>query len=270
MRKLGCNSAWLLGNDVPTNMELIKNAGFDCTFLLWDDDLDIEKYMNKASSIGLEMETFHSPFSNVNAIWEEGEEGDIYTEQLRRCIISASEHDVPAVVIHTTCSSIAPKTSPIGLLRFSKLVNQAEKSRVKLAIENLEFIRHLGLVLDYFKSSYVGFCYDVGHENCYTPGYRFMPLFGDRLVCTHIHDNLGLAPSKDVDYRDDLHRIPFDGAIDYAPVMASIRESGYTGPLTLEVSNRSPYYFYNGLSAEQFYEKAFSVASKLRDMTDGK
>ncbi len=270
MRKLGCNASALLGNDVLSNMELIKNVGFDCTFFMWDDNLDIEKTMNKAASLGLEVETFHSPFSNVNALWEEGEEGDIYTEQLRRCIISASEYKVPCIVIHTTCSSIAPRTSPIGLLRFSKLVDQAEKSGVKLAFENLEFIRHLGLVLDYFKSGSVGFCYDVGHENCYSPGYHYMPLFGDRLFCTHIHDNLGLAPSKDVNYRDDLHRIPFDGSIDYEPIMKSIAESGYTGPLTLEVSNRAPYFFYEKLTAQEFYNKAFAAATKLRNMADVK
>ena len=47
MRKLGCNVHDLLGNDIYKNMELIKKVGFDSTFFYWDDDVEIEKYMEK-------------------------------------------------------------------------------------------------------------------------------------------------------------------------------------------------------------------------------
>ncbi len=57
MRKLGCSVSALLGNDLPANMECIKNAGFDCTFFSWDENADVESYMKKADSIGLEVET---------------------------------------------------------------------------------------------------------------------------------------------------------------------------------------------------------------------
>ena len=47
-----------------------------------------------------------------------------------------------------------------------------------------------------------------------------MPLFGNRLICTHIHDN-------DCMYDHDMHMIPFDGAVDYDRVTRQIRESGF-------------------------------------------
>ena len=269
MRKLGCNASALLGNDISANMECIKNAGFDCTFFSWEEDTDTESYIKKADSIGLEVETLHAPFAQMNCMWEEGLDGDAYTELLKKCIRTAGHYGVPYIIMHTTIGRIVPKTSPIGLLRYHKLIAEAEKYGVKLAFENLEYVRHLELVLDYFKSENVGFCYDVGHEHCYTPGIRYMPLFGDRLFCTHIHDNIGLAPTKDVNYRDDLHRIPFDGNIDFEKICKSIKRSGYTGSLMLEISNRAPYQFYDGLSPEQFYEKAFCAAAKLRSFCDG-
>ncbi|MBR5553014.1 MAG: sugar phosphate isomerase/epimerase [Clostridia bacterium] len=269
MRKLGCNASALLGNDIPANMECIKAAGFDCTFISWNDGADIDGYMKKAASIGLAVETFHAPFDKMNSMWEESVDGDEYTELLRRCIKAAGHYDVPYVIMHTTIGRIVPKTSPIGLLRYHKLIVEAEKQGVKLAFENLEYVRHLELILDYFKSENVGFCYDVGHEHCYTPGIKYMPIFGDRLFCTHIHDNLGLAPTKDVDYRDDLHRIPFDGNIDYDAVCRGIKQSGYKGSLMLEISNRTPYLFYDGLSPMQFYTKAYEAAQKLRALCDG-
>ncbi len=269
MRKLGCVASDLLGNDISANMECIKNAGFDCTFFSWDESADVESYMKKADSIGLEVETFHAPFGQMNCMWEEGLDGDAYTELLKRCIRTAGQYGVPYVIMHTTIGRIVPKTSPIGLMRYKKLIVEAEKHGVKLAFENLEYVRHLELILDYFKSGNVGFCYDVGHEHCYTPGIRYMPLFGDRLFCTHIHDNLGLAPTKDVDYRDDLHKLPFDGNIDFEKICKSLGRSGYAGSLMLEVSNRKPYSFYDELSPEQFYEKAYAAALRLRKYCDG-
>jgi len=270
MRKLGCYVWEQLGNSLTENMIEIKNAGFDSTFFSWRKDTDTESYMRVANEIGLCVETLHAPFDQINTLWEEGEDGDRFTEVLRRCIKTAGFYGVPYVIMHTTAGRIVPKTSHIGLLRFGKLVLEAEKCGVKLAFENLEFVRHLSLVLDYFKSSpNVGFCYDVGHEHCYSPGIKYMPLFGDRLFCTHIHDNLGLAPTKDVDYRDDLHKIPFDGNIDYEKVCTSIGNSGFEGTLMLEVCNCNRYSFYGELSPAQFYAKAYDAATKLRILTDG-
>ena len=270
MRKLGCVADTAFGNTIEQNMLLVKKAGFDCTFFSWRPDIDTESLMNKANSLELEVETFHSPFGSVNSIWEEGTEGDAYVEVLRRCIKSAGHYGVPCVVMHTTSGNFPPKTSAIGLMRYKKLVIEAEKQNVKLAFENLEFIRHLELVLDYFKGSKnVGFCYDVGHEHCYSPGIRYMHVFGDRLFCTHIHDNLGLAPSKDVDYRDDLHKIPFDGNIDYERVCRDIRESKFSGSLMLEIANYKPHFFYNDITPEQYYQKAYTAAVKLRSLCDG-
>ncbi len=269
MRKLGINAQDLLGNDIFKNMELIKKAGFQSVFFYWDDDTDIEKYMEKANELGLEVEALHAPFNTVNTVWVEGDDGDVYTEKMRRCIITAAKYNIPVVILHTSSGNEVPKTSPIGLLRHKKLIIEAERRGVKIAFENTRIIRHLSLLLEYYKSENVGFCYDTGHEKCYTPGYRFMPLFGNRTIFTHIHDNKGLAETKDISARDDLHRIPFDGIIDFERVCKEIRESGYQGTLTLEVNNREPYCYYKDLTAEEFYKKAFAAAEKLRAMIDG-
>lgn len=269
MRKLGCNASSLLGNSIEKNMELIKKAGFDCTFLVWEEELDLDKIVAHAKNIGLEIETLHAPFLEINSLWEEGTDGDYYTEKLRLCIKAAAKYNISYVIMHTTVTTVVPKTSHIALMRFGKLVREAEKQGVKLAFENLEYIRHLSLILHTFKSENVGFCYDVGHEVCYTPGLRYLPLFGDRLFCTHIHDNEGFPADKVVDYKSDLHKIPFDGSINFEHICKELKKCAYKGSLMLEVSNREPYHFYNDLTPEQFYEKAYAAAVKLRKLTDG-
>lgn len=270
MRKLGCFVSNTFGNSIEKNMELIKYVGFDSTFLQWNENAEFEKSISKAKELGLEVEALHSNTEKANSIWEVGDEGDCYTEELRRCIQTAGEYGVPYVIIHATNGVMVPKTSSIGLLRFKKLIVEAERRNVKLAFENVEYVRYVALLLEVFKNDNVGFCYDVGHEKCYTPGIKCMPLFGDRLFFTNIHDNDGLAATKDVNSRDDFHKLPFEGSVDFHKVCNDIKDSGYAGTVMLEVDNGEPYYFYDDLTAEEFYQKAYDAALKLRSMVDYK
>jgi sugar phosphate isomerase/epimerase len=107
---------------------------------------------------------------------------------------------------------------------------------------------------------HVGFCFDCGHEGCFTQGVQFMPLYGDRVLCTHVHDN---NCEKD----RDLHLLPFDGRMDLGRVARQIRESGYQGPLTLEIhaTNSDKYNF---MTLQAFLERAALSIKRLRSMVD--
>ncbi len=264
MHKLGCYAGAISDNDIFNNLSLIKKVGFDSTFLSWDDGVDIDECVDFANKLGLKIESLHAPKDTANDIWEVGDDGDKYTEKLRRCIKAAAKFNIPIVVLHTTTGINVPKTSPIGLLRFKKLIIEAERQGVKLAFENIKIIRNLSVILEYFKNDNVGLCYDCGHENCFTPGFRFMKLFGDRAFCTHIHDNYGLGDSKEVNNRDDLHRIPFECSIDFKRVCDDIKQSGYKGTLMLEIK----YSKAEANTPEDFFKKAYNAAIQLRDMAE--
>jgi sugar phosphate isomerase/epimerase len=95
----------------------------------------------------------------------------------------------------------------------------------------------------------VAFCWDNGHENCYTPDFEFMPLFHKRLVCTHLHDNDGGRGY-------DQHWLPFDGTCDFRRVMSKLDQYGYTGTLMLEVSQKKkPEYL--EMTPQDFLKTAF-------------
>lgn len=272
MRKLGVNIYVNFGKNLFETMDIIKTTGFDTCFFTWDEKTNVASIKEHADSIGLEIETIHAPFGKMNSMWlDDSNEGDRFTETLKKCIRDAGENGIPYVIMHSTIGSVShiPKSSHIGLTRFSKLVVEAKRYGVKLAFENLEFPRFMALILENFKDEHVGFCYDIGHENCYTPGLTFLPWLGERLFCTHIHDNFGLGDEKDINYRDDRHMIPFDGNIDYKAVMKRLSDSGYKGSLMLELDNRPDYNYYGDLTAEKFYSKAFDAAIKLRELCDG-
>lgn len=146
-------------------------------------------------------------------------------------------------------------------MRFTKLIDYAQRNSVKVAFENQRKLSNLAWVFENFsEEDGVGFCWDCGHENCFTPGKEYMPLFGDRLICTHIHDNYGI-------YNQDSHLLPFDGAINFRKVADAIHAAKFAGTLMLEVlpenSDR-----YDGMSLDAYLEKAAGAAKKLRDMVE--
>ena len=124
-------------------------------------------------------------------------------------------------------------------------------------------IANLALMFEmYGKDTNVGFCWDVGHEKCFADSMEYMPLFGDRLVFTHIHDN-HLQPDG------DEHLLPFDGLIDYNRTTELLKKSGYTGTLMLEIDEpHKSSEKYSDLSLEQFTDKAYKAVCRLRDMID--
>ena len=264
MMKLGCSVHEILGSSVYDNMKYAAEAGFDSVFLLWDDSLDTEEVMDCAKENGLSVESFHAPFVNYNSIWEEGNLGDQETEKIKKCIRVAAEYDVKTVVSHVVSDVNAPLTSNLGLTRFGKMVIEAEKYGVNLAFENTEYTRHLALVFSTFESPL--FCYDAGHEHCFTPGINHMAMFGDRLGFLHLHDNLGMNKSYRASHSDDLHRIPFDGNIDWKKTLASIKKTAFGGTLMLECDPGHDMELYGDLSAKEFYEKSYASAKKLAEM----
>jgi sugar phosphate isomerase/epimerase len=124
-----------------------------------------------------------------------------------------------------------------------------------LAFENQRKFYNLKWALKTFsKDDGVGFCWDCGHENCFTPGQEFMPIFGNRIICTHIHDNNGV-------YNDDSHLLPFDGNIDFKKVIYQLEKANFSGSLMLEVTAANEKY--DKISFEEYLRRAFISAKKL-------
>ena len=79
---------------------------------------------------------------------------------------------------------------------------------------------------DSFHTDHVGICWDTGHARLNNDDQAACISFlGDRIKCTHIHNNWGV--------RDD-HAPPVYGDIEWDKVMSAFAGIGYQGPLTLE------------------------------------
>lgn len=245
-------------------IKAIAKAGFTSTFFGWKKGTDFTERMRLYDKYGIEVDNLHAPFSNLNCMWRDGAEGDDYVEYLSKCITDVSNLHIPYVVMHPISGDSVPFSSRIGIDRWRKLIDRALAKNIKICFENVEFSEMLGIVMEEFGDD-VGFCYDTGHESTNDPGIHFVKLFGDRLTCTHIHDNYGLSYLVTPVLHGDCHMIPLDATIDFKRVMKDIRDANYKGTLMLESNRHGMLNTYYSYTVNEFYEKAFAALKEIAE-----
>jgi sugar phosphate isomerase/epimerase len=263
-----------IGNTPPTTDEeelcWIAEAGFDGTFIGWDES-EMKKRAQAISNYGLYLQSVHAPFNNMNVLWEENETADLEVKRLCRCVCECAENGVPLVVMHTG-RIIGKEPSLIGLNRFEKIVREAEKSGVVIALENTVRLEYLEALFRHFKGNKnVDFCFDTGHQHAYTTNEDVLGKFGKPL-CLHLCDNFGklLEPSH---YYDDAHMLPFDGTYDWKGFANKLKALGYDGDITLEIlgvnrPSRNTHDIYKNLSYKEFLFRGYESAKKIRSMIE--
>lgn len=262
MRKIGINLNAKQGMSLENYVEKIAELGFEAIFTGVPSAERMAELGNAFAKAGIAWETMHAPYKNINQIWLEGEGGEQMHADLLHGVDACHAAGVPILVVHLSSGLKPPSITDIGRARFAALVEHAAKSGVQIAFENQRKLANIAWALEAFEDApNVGFCWDTGHENCFTPGRQYMPLFGKRLICTHIHDNSGV-------FDHDEHLLPFDGKLDFARAARQIRESGYTGSLMLEAIAANSH-AYDDMPCEAYLERAAAAVKRLRDMVDG-
>lgn len=262
MRRIGIHMHAKRGLDTEAYIKRISELGFDATFTGVPPKENIPKLAELFRKYGIFWESMHAPFDGINSIWLEGEAGETMLARLKNGVDACAVAAVPILVVHLSSGLKPPSITDLGRARFAELVDYAGEKQVQIAFENQRMLANIAWAFEAFADApHVGFCYDTGHENCFTPGREYMPLFGKKLIFTHIHDNRGV-------FDHDDHLIPFDGNLDFDRVVRQIRESGYEGTLMLEViaanSDR-----YDDVDVDTYLERSAAAVKRLRDMVDG-
>ena len=267
--KLCLGASQGFGIDIEEQIRLFKQVGFEGFFTVWDENL--KKYRELADELGMEYQSVHAPFRNVAKIWRGGEDAEKAVEELISCVRDCAEAGVPIMVSHAYIG-FEPSEGPDaeGVERFRRVVEEAKKLGVKIAFENTEGEEYLAALMDAFKDyDNVGFCWDTGHQMCYNYATDMMELYGDRLICTHINDNLGVRDFEGkITYYDDLHLLPFDGIGDWNDITGKLNRCGYNDILTFELKiHNSPNRFdnekYQNMRIEQYVSEAYARACRV-------
>lgn len=259
MRKLGIYSWFGYQMTMDERLRLISQTGFQCTSLWWGDEFeatDGEKRANArmARRLGLEISYVHLPYGDANSLWTE--QGDVFERQILDGLNDCAALEIPTAVLHVTRRHNLPPVCEIGLHRLQRIVEHAERLGVELALENLQSPEYMDYLLERIPSPKLGFCFDSGHWNFFTPERDYLTQYGGRLMTVHLHDNYGDA---------DAHMLPYDGKIHWDQVGASLGATSYRGPVLLEVRCRED----DPLTPPEFLEKAYRAASRLAETTQG-
>lgn len=224
---------------IEARIAAIRDAGFDAVCLDFEAELigtetSWSNQVRLAEKYGLPIENVHLTGAGMTAVWSEGDVGDRVLERLIRELSDMASLGIRIGIAHVTWGHDCPAGAlEIGLRRYLRAAEAAEKHGVYLALENSVYPVYVRYLLDNIDSRHVGFCYDSGHENAFSPGENYLDSYAHRLLAMHLHDNDGIQ---------DLHSLPFEGTVDWRnTVRALSRAPLFSRMLTLEcgIGNRS-------------------------------
>ena len=235
---------------IKERYRLIKEAGFDGVLLWWSEYLDRNDYRSGPQIVreaGLSIENIHTPFQVQDNIWLDNLDGEASIDCYLQCVADCAEFEIPTMVVHLPNDD--KPYNALGLERIKKIAEKAEQLGVNVALENLRNFTNLSYILEQVDSLRIGFCYDCCHHYRYYPNCEILSMYSSRLMALHLHDYIG----------NTIHRLPFDGTIDWYATMKKITEMGYLGATAIEAMN----WDYKNLSAKEFLHRAFERAKRL-------
>ena len=259
MAKFSIYSGVCTHKPIEDRIAAIAEAGFDAVCLDFEKEMEKtetswENQMRLAQKYGIPVENVHLSAKGMNAVWKAGEEGDAVIARLIDELRDMASFGIKLGVAHVTWGYGLPEGSfECGLERYKRAVDAAEKYGVVLALENSVYAQHVHYLLSNIKSSSLGFCYDSGHENAFTPTEDYLSCYGDILVAMHLHDNDG---------KHDNHYLPLhkNGVINWEDKISKLKKTKlFNEMITLEAGFDENDIFCG-------FKEALAVAKKLADM----
>lgn len=252
-------------------IEIIKAAGFDGVFFDWERTVDRKREITKAINLGLELQSFHAPFYGMDDIFHAD---DTLSDKMLNDIIGtidcASEYGSDLIICHAIIGMDNHSPNDLGIRRLEKVIEYAEKKKIRIAFENTEGIEYLQKILDaYGELPQIGFCFDSGHELCYNCAEDTLAKFGKYLFSTHLNDNMGQT-GDEITFYDDSHLLPFDhGVADWNEIAERLHKYNFDGPLTFELvcknrPQRNVSDKYEKMTFEEYIAEAYKKADMFR------
>src|SRR3989339_1133103 len=193
-KHLGISSHFGFDLLLEQRLQLISQAGFSSTFILFEEEDDFikknetQKIPELVNDSGLLLEHIHASYKDANLIWSRdlSDQKKIKT-YYQDCIKFCSKYSIPHLVVHPSQSSTPPSFSKSGLKIFADLTLLAQDQNVKIAVENTRVDSYTDFILDNIKSKNLGLCYDTSHDNLYgNPAFGLLQKYSKRLFVTHI------------------------------------------------------------------------------------
>lgn len=253
-------------------LQIIKNVGFDGISPVWESTESLNGIVSKAGELGLELQSVHAPFTKAANLWSNDEAVFLPAKaELKAVIDDCVSFNIPVVVAHVWIG-FDYRFDKGGLYygNFDEIVGYAAERGVKIAFENTEGIEYLRAIMEHFKDNdTVGFCWDSGHEMCYNYSEDILGEFGERLIMTHLNDNLGISRyDGKIFWTDDLHLLPFDGVADWEDNIRRLKAARAMPILNFELNiaskpNRHENDVYGKMDLTEYFTEAYKRACRI-------
>lgn len=229
---------------IPEKFQLLKELGFDGVEMSSPNDFSQEEVQQARDSVGLPI---HGVVDSVHwnktlsdpdpAVRAEGREG------LQTAIRDAKAYGastvllVPAVVNKEVSYDDAYRRSQAEI---QKVLPFAEEQGIKIAIENVwnQFLLsplEMRRYIDEFESEWIGVYFDVGNVVNYGWPEQWIRILGERIVKLDIKEYSREKRNEEGPYAG--FRVPIgEGDCDWPAVRQALRDIGYSGWATAEVS----------------------------------
>ena len=265
-----------IGNSyaIPTTevVKMLAQIGFEAISPNWKRGIDLTDVISTARECGLAIQSIHGPFHGAAALWSEDEavSGPAIAELLE-ALEDCRRFAIPVIVMHTWIGFDYTQTpNETGLRNYGILVEKAKEYGVRIAFENTEGEEFLFALMDHFRDDdTVGYCWDSGHEMCYSRGDDLLAKLGHRLIMTHLNDNLGVSRFDGrIYWTDDLHLLPYDGIGDWDTLIQRLRDSRRLEYLNFELNigskpGRHDNDIYTQMPLEQYFAEAYKRACRI-------
>lgn len=265
-----------IGNSyaIPTTevVKMLAQIGFEAISPNWKRGIDLTDVISTAGECGLAIQSIHGPFHGAAALWSEDEavSGPAIAELLE-ALEDCRRFAIPVIVMHTWIGFDYTQTpNETGLRNYGILVEKAKEYGVRIAFENTEGEEFLFALMDHFRDDdTVGYCWDSGHEMCYSRGDDLLAKLGHRLIMTHLNDNLGVSRFDGrIYWTDDLHLLPYDGIGDWDTLIQRLRDSRRLEYLNFELNigskpGRHDNDIYTQMPLEQYFAEAYKRACRI-------
>lgn len=253
-------------------LEMLKKIGFDAISPEWETNSQLAEIMNTAKQCGLFVQSLHAPFGKAADMWRTEDAVSLAAKnELLAPLEACIQFSIPVMVVHTWIGfEYQFDKESLLFQRFDELVSHAKAHNVKIAFENTEGGEYLFALMEHFQNDdTVGFCWDSGHEMCYNHSQDLLAKYGDRLMITHLNDNLGISRFDGKTFwTDDLHLLPYDGIADWDYNIERLKKSRHMDYLNFELSmtskpERHENDSYKQLGLELYFTEAYKRACKI-------
>ena len=228
--KKGISFYWGFDDKPEDKAKMLAEIGFDTAMITIEKRFEyqngtakkqaelLKQHKIAPSSLHMRYKDFH-----LEDFWKKGFRGWVLKQHLKSDIKTAKRFGFPHVVVH-----LLGEPSKIGLARIKQLLRLCEKLNINFAVENINHPKIFEYVFQNIEHNKLRFCYDSGHNNAFDPQTDYLSLYGDKLVCVHLHDNSGKKDDHTLNkygtinwdcLAKKLAEVHFDGSLDYEMIM---------------------------------------------------